>query len=152
MQPTQAQMRAMRRRDKEMIPPVLLWGMFAVALSSLALTSAHVLSGRENEGQKTWAPIVAEAPVAFVREGRSVHVIGEGLDRMLDGREAGFIDAYADALRRKRQRGGVDEATPVRVIRFEDGRIVVVDDATGWRIDPKAFGPDSERVFAAFVD
>ena len=152
MQPTQAQINAMRRRDKEMIPPVLLWGMLAVALMSLALTSFHVLSGRENEGQKSWGTVVAEAPVAFVREGRSVHVTGAGLDKLLDGREAGFIDAYADALARKRRLNGVDAAHPVRVIRFESGRITLVDDATGWRIDPRAFGPDSERVFAAFVD
>lgn len=142
----------MRERDKEMIPPILLKGMLAVALGALGLTTFAVVTDRPHEGVPSFGEVVAEAPVAFVRHPDGVRIVTEDGAETRSGAEAGFIDAYTDALTRKRQLARVDPALPVRVIGLEDGRIVVIDPETGWRVDPRNFGPDSQGVFARFLE
>jgi putative photosynthetic complex assembly protein len=142
----------LRERDREMIPPILLKSMLALALGALGLTTFAVVTDHPHAGQQTMGGILAEAPVAFVRAADGVRITTPGGAETRAGAEAGFIDAYTDALTRKRELAGVDPALPVRVIALEDGRIIVVDPETGWRVDPRSFGPDSQGVFARFVE
>lgn len=142
----------LKKRDEEMIPPILLKGMLVLALGALGLTTFSVVTDRPHEGVPTMGAIVAEAPVAFVRAGDGVHIVTEAGEETRSGAEAGFIDAYADALARKRLLARVDPSLPVRVIALEDGRIVLIDPETDWRVDPRSFGDVSQAVFARFVE
>ena len=154
MRPTQAQMEALRERDREMIPPILIKAMFALALASLALVTVARVTGMPLQGVPGMAAIAQERSIGFLRsEGGSVLVTdGEAVIADLSGRSAGFIDSYARALERKRALGRIDQAAPVRLIEFEDGRLILVDPETGWRVDPRSFGPDSQEAFRRFLD
>lgn len=142
----------LRQRDREMIPPVLLRAMLGVALGSLALTTFAVVTDHPHSGRQSFGEVLEEAPVAFVRTPEGVRITTRDGAETRAGAEAGFIDAYTDALTRKRALAGVDPDLPVRVIALDDGRIVVIDPETGWRVDPRSFGPDSQGVFARFLD
>lgn len=147
---TRAQLAA---RDREMIPKALLRAMLALALFSLALVSYARLTERPLVGVPEMRPVVAERLLAFERgEDGRVRVLEEGREiALMAPRSAGFIDAYATALERRRRVSRADPLAPVRVAAFEDGHVVVIDPETGWRVDPFSFGRDSERAFAAFL-
>lgn len=143
----------MRARDKEMIPKPLLYAMAGIALSSLALTSYASLTDRPLEGVPVMQPVVAERALSFTRTADGeVRVAEDGVElARLTSRSAGFIDAYTSALARKRGVARADPFAPIRIARFENGHIVVIDPETGWRVDPRAYGRDSEGVFAAYL-
>ena len=145
------QLRQMRRRDRDMIPTNLLLAMLALALGALGLATYSSVTDMPHVGVPTMGPVVAEAPVSFIREDGGVRIVDAGGTEVARGADAGFIDAYSVALGRKRMLAGVDPALPVRVIRIEDGRIVLIDPETGWRVDPRSFGNDSQGAFARFL-
>ena len=140
-------------RDREMIPRALLRAMAALALSSLALVSYARLTDRPLEGVPAMHDVAAERMLGFTRpEGGGVRVTEDGAEILrMTGREAGFIDAYTAALERRRVVSRADPAAPIRVARFADGHVVLIDPETGWRVDPRSFGQDSQAVFAAFL-
>ncbi len=146
-----AQLRQIRERDREMIPPNLLRAMLALALGSLALVTFGVVTDMPHAGVPTMGAVVAEAPVAFVREEGGVRIVTEDGATVAKGEDAGFIDAFSVALQRKRSLHGVDPALPIRVVRLEDGRITLIDPETDWRIDPRSFGDVSQAAFARFL-
>lgn len=150
---TRAAHARMRRRDREMIPKPLLYAMAGIALASLTLVSYARITDRPLEGVPEMLPVVAERALSFTRtdDGR-VRVAEDGVElALMPGRSAGFLDAYTSALARKREVTRVDPAAPVRVALFEDGRVVVIDPETDWRVDPRSFGRDSAGAFAAFL-
>lgn len=154
MRPSSEQMRAMRERDREMIPPILIKGMFAVMLGALALVAFARLTDMPLQGVPGMAPIAQERPIGFLRsaEGSVLVTDGEEVIADLSGRSAGFIDSYARALERRRELRAIDQAAPVRLIQFEDGRLILVDPQTDWRVDPRSFGPDSQEAFRRFLE
>ena len=154
MRPTQQQMAALRERDREMIPPILIKAMFGLAVISLALVTLARLTGMPLQGVPQMAEIAQERPIGFLRseEGSVLVTDGEAVIADLSGRSAGFIDSYARALERKRALGQADQAAPVRLIEFTDGRLILIDPVTDWRVDPRSFGPDSQEAFRRFLD
>lgn len=140
-------------RDRDMIPKGLRRAMVALALSSLAIVSYARLTDRPLEGVPETRPIVAERLLAFHHaEDRRVRVLEDGREvALMTGESAGFIDAYTAALERRRVVSRADPLAPIRVARFDNGRVVLIDPETGWRVDPFYFGPSSEAAFAAFL-
>lgn len=148
--------RTVHTEEKELIPRRLLNATIALVLSSLALvTAAKVFD----------APIAATpdmaAPVAVER-----HII---LDGQMNGSatvldlngaviarfapdKGGFIAGVNRALDQVRGQHGVGASLPVRLIRFEDGRLALVDDHTGWRAELIGFGPDNYAAFAQLLN
>ena len=148
---TRAQLAA---RDREMIPKALLQAMLALALSSLAIAGYARLTDRPLVGVPEMEPVVAERLLSFAHgEDGRIRVSEDGREiATMTGRSSGFIDAYTAALERRRMLARADPAAPVRIAAFEDGHVVVIDPETGWRVDPKSFGPQSEAVFAAYLE
>ena len=141
-------------RDREMIPVALLRAMLAIAVASLLLASYARITDRPLEGVPAMRPVAAERMLSFAHaEDRRVRVLEDGREiAVMTGRSAGFIDAYTDALERRRMVSNADPFAPIRVARFEDGHVVLIDPETGWRVDPRAYGESSQAAFAAFLE
>ena len=63
--------------------------------------------------------------------------------------EQGFLRGTLRALARERQRRGVDRSAPLQLLGRQDGRLTLLDPATGQRIELEAFGPTNAAVFAS---
>jgi putative photosynthetic complex assembly protein len=65
--------------------------------------------------------------------------------------ENGFFRGTLRGLARERRRNGLGSEQPFELIGRADGRLTLVDPATGQRIDLESFGPTNASVFAQFL-
>lgn len=65
--------------------------------------------------------------------------------------ENGFFRGALRGLARERRRVGLGPEQPFQLIGRADGRLTLVDPATGQRIDLESFGPTNAAVFARFM-
>jgi len=73
-------------------------------------------------------------------DGRALAVLPVGKD--------GFIRGVLHSIDRERRRASAPADAPLRVTRFTDGRIALIDPATGQRFDIDVFGPTNAGSFA----
>ncbi len=76
---------------------------------------------------------------------------GDTLAAFAEG-EGGFVRGSLRALSRMRLVSAVEDTTPYRIIRWENGAISLSDTGSGERIYLNAFGPDNAAAFAALLD
>lgn len=101
------------------------------------------------------APTVAERSLRFIdhddgaveiadaRDGRRLATIAPGTQ--------GFLRSAVRGLARERHRRGLGPEQPFVLRSRADGRLTLLDDATGRRIDLEAFGPTNAAVFARLL-
>lgn len=65
--------------------------------------------------------------------------------------EQGFLRGSLRALARERRARGLGPELPFELIGRKDGRLTLVDTATGIRIDLESFGPTNAGVFARLL-
>ena len=142
------------KEDRELVPRILLRAVAALVLAVLAMVTWATVSG---------LPPAALPPESKVAEERVLHIFGDltGAARVLDEHGAlvadlgpdkgGFIAGVARSLTLKRRQAGIDPAAPVRLIRYEDGRLSLQDDHTGWRAELIGFGKDNAAAFAKLL-
>jgi len=53
---------------------------------------------------------------------------------------------------RQRMLDGTPPDAPLRVVRFDSGRISLIDDASGWRIEITGHGGDNVAAFDRLLD
>lgn len=147
---------AMRTRDREMIPAVLLRAMLFLVLAVLVIVTFARLTDRPLEATRpTGIPVVAE---------RSLIIYGDmsGAARVLDANgtlvadlgpeQGGFISGMSRVLSRERMKVGVADDAPVRLVRFADGHIALFDDFTGFEAQIAGFGADNKAAFARLLE
>ncbi|MBY6201608.1 pullulanase [Maritalea mobilis] len=146
------------KRDKEMVPTILVRAMFILCLCVLLIVTYARLTDRPLEATP---PPVSEVPV--VQE-RVIRIFGQmdGSARVLDGdgnvitslsaEEGGFVAGIYRVLERERGAVGLNASEPIRLVRFSDGRIGVRDDYTDFRAELVGFGADNEAVFARLLE
>jgi putative photosynthetic complex assembly protein len=66
--------------------------------------------------------------------------------------EQGFLRGALRALTRERARRGLGAEQPFELIARADGRLTLLDPATGERVDLESFGPTNAGVFARLLD
>ncbi|MDT8857894.1 photosynthetic complex assembly protein PuhC [Paracoccaceae bacterium Fryx2] len=134
--------------DKEMVPVVLLRAMFALALLSLAIVGFSVATGREPVGQPKAADVVQERLIVLKGGGaQAVTVLAADGTVIADLAHGGFITVVQNGLQRARLTKGVDQSLPVRLVRFANGRLALLDPETGWSAELYAFGGDNKAAF-----
>ena len=131
------------------------WPFVAIALL-LAVTVIGVMSVRWS-GQSIRTPDAAPllvrdlrfedradgaVVVIDTRTGQTVHVVTG---------EAGFVRGALRGLARERRRAGLGAELPFQLIGRADGRLTLLDLATGARIDLESFGPDNAREFTTLI-
>jgi putative photosynthetic complex assembly protein len=131
--------------EREMIPRTLLWGMLALALSALAITSFAVLTDRPHVGQPVPGKIIAEREI--ILEGRSAQAVtifdAQG-ELIADMDHGGFVTVIQNAIQRARTVARVTGNPPVRIVQYDNGRIVAEDPASTASIELYAFGDDNK--------
>ena len=126
-----------------------------MVVASLCLAAYARLTGRPLEATP------AEGPIAEQRLLR-LYADMSGSARVLDAEglmiadyppeTGGFISGVSRALTRVRRGYGVPGDAPVRLIRYQDGRLALKDDATGWRVEIAGFGADNRAAFARLLE
>lgn len=139
--------------EAELIPKPLLRAMIGIALLALALTTYAVLTDRPHEGVPAPGKVVAEKLVVLKDiDSRHVTVSDPAGNLLLDLPEGGFVDVMAAAVRRSRAVARITDNPPVRIVRYDNGRLAMEDPATGWSTELYAFGADSKAAFERILD
>ena len=146
----------LRKRDREMIPRILVRAMFLMVLAALALAAYARLTDR---------PLVAAPPegVEVITErvivlsgdmaGRALVTDMEGrVIADLPGDKGGFVAGIWRVLQRERMLRRMPDDLPVRLTLYADNRLVVYDDFSGWRAQLVGFGIDNYRTFYNLLD
>lgn len=131
-----------------MIPGRLLMSMAFLAVSTLAIVGAATVAGR---------PVVGVPPTAAVQAERMLILEGQGAKavtiRAADGTlladldNGGFVTVVQNGLQRHRLVHGVPADLPVRLVRYDNGRLSLLDPETGWTVELYAFGADNKAAF-----
>lgn len=145
---------ALRNRDKEMIPVVLLRAMLMLAVTSLLLVSYAVFTDRPLVGQPAAAPVTGEYELVMTgtRLGAVTIARTDGtLVADMSEADAGFISVVWRALARVRMQNGAAADLPVRIVTYENGRIQLLDTASDWTMELGHFGDLGKARFAALL-
>ena len=73
------------------------------------------------------------------------------IERLLPGTN-GFVRGVMRGLARERRIRGIGDATPFRLSRFANGRLLLEDPETRHIVELQAFGTTNEQVFARLLD
>ncbi|MGC9418938.1 MAG: photosynthetic complex assembly protein PuhC [Rhodovulum sp.] len=143
-------------KNVEKIPTILIRAMFGLALFSLVL----VAFARLTEQPLSAVPDASE-PIAVERQiviegsnsGRATVYDTDGnVIREYGPMEGGFISGIWRVLRLERGKIDAPMDAPVRLVRYESGRLSLYDDLTGWRAELIGFGADNAAAFARLLD
>jgi putative photosynthetic complex assembly protein len=134
------------------IPHGLLMAMGALVLVSLAAVAAVRLSGAAIHSPDASAVLTRELRFEDRPDG-SVAVIDARQNRELERvqGEAGFLRGALRALARERRMRDLGPQAPFELIGRADGRLTLLDPATGERVDLEAFGPTNAATFARLL-
>jgi putative photosynthetic complex assembly protein len=135
------------------VPRGPLLAIGALLLATLLVVSAVRISGmpiRQPDAEPTVTRLLrfqdrpdGGVTVIEAREGRELVV--------LTG-EHGFLRGALRALTRERAKRGLGPEQPFELIGRADGRLTLVDPATGERVDLESFGPTNAGVFARLLE
>lgn len=131
--------------EREMIPRALLWAMLALALSALAITTFSVVTHRPHSGTPIAGKVVAEREL--ILEGKSaqaVTVYDANGTLIADMPHGGFVTVIQNAIQRARTVARIPGNPPVRIVQYDNGRLVAEDPASGASIELYAFGSDNK--------
>jgi putative photosynthetic complex assembly protein len=124
-------------------------GILAFSLISVGLVR---ITG--NGPDQRAAPVTVERSLRFEdRSDGGVSVIdgsSGALLTVLQG-EQGFVRGALRALSRERYARGLGSQQPFQLIARSDGRLTLLDPATGERIDLESFGPTNAGAFARLL-
>jgi putative photosynthetic complex assembly protein len=144
---------AFRNRDREMVPRVLLWGMFALAMSALAITAFAVLTGRAPVAQPQVSEVIRERWIVLEgHDAQAVTVRNTDGSVLLDLPHGGFVTVIQNGLVTERKKHKVDPLKPLRIVEYANGRLAAEDPETGWSIELYAFGQDNKAAFERLLD
>ena len=144
------------QRDKEMIPMVLVRAMFGLTFLVLLIVTYASVTDRPLEA----LPPVADVAVAVERtlvlkgdmSGAAQVFDDQGqIIADLDPTQGGFVSGVYRVLERERTKHQVSLDAPVRLVAFDNGRLMIFDDTTGWRADLMGFGADNHAAFAKLL-
>ncbi|CTQ48021.1 photosynthetic complex assembly protein PuhC [Jannaschia donghaensis] len=153
--PTASLANQMKHRDREMVPRFLVQAMFALMIGTLALVAYARLTDRPLEGTRPTATIVEERSFTMVGDrGTGVGLFDANNVQVAHSNDnkKGFIDVIWVSVNRERLVQGADMAAPIRVVRRDDGKTAILDDATGWSIVLIGYGRDNVAAFADLLD
>jgi putative photosynthetic complex assembly protein len=147
-------------RDREMIPTVLLRAMLALVVAALCLAAYASLTERPLEAMPAMVggdvPVVRERLVILDADGvtGAARVLDENgaVIANLDPTQGGFVAGVHRALSFVRDKQGVPETAPLRLVLFENGQLSLRDDATGWRAELIGFGASNAATFMSLLD
>jgi len=147
--------RQMRHRDKEMVPKILVQGMFALMLGSLALVAYAQWADVPQVGVLEVSPVAVSRDVTLTGDRSGTYQVfgadGTLIASTADAR-SGFIGVIGRVIDRERTVLKADPTGPITVARRENGNIAIIDPATNLSIDLVGYGADNVAAFARLLD
>ena len=146
-----AEKRPRPRRDREFIPTRIIVAMVSLAAITLAMVTFAVLTDRPLVGQPKEAPVWKAQTLTMEGRGNHVTVVEDTGTVLLDG-NGGFVSVVIDGLERARLVAGVEGNPPVTITQYMNGRVSLVDPASGWQVELSSFGPGNVRTFLTMLN
>ena len=140
--------------DKELVPRAMVRAMLLLCLTVLGLVAVARFTDR---------PVTSAPPTGRIAYERTVFLSGDlsgaATVRSLGGdvlaemspEEGGFISGVWRVIRRERVKKRTALDGPVKLIRYDSGRISIFDPSTGWGADLMGFGIDNARAFGRLL-
>lgn len=134
------------------VPRGLLWAAAGLIAAALLATAAVRLSGVSIHEPD--APALQTRALRFEDlPGGDIAVVdasnGREIERVTG--EAGFLRGALRTLARERRARGLGPEAPFALIGRADGRLTLLDPATGTRLDLESFGPTNAAVFGRML-
>lgn len=145
----------MKLRDREMVPRVLVIGMFALMGLSLAIVTFARLTDQPLRGVPVESAIVAERAITLIGARSGGVTVADSTGTQIASsaeNNAGFIDVIWNSVARERKVQGVAGNPPLRLVRRENGHTAIIDPATNWSIELIGYGKDNVAAFARLID
>ncbi|MEM9715860.1 MAG: photosynthetic complex assembly protein PuhC [Pseudomonadota bacterium] len=141
-------------QDRELVPRALIRACVFLVFGVTAIVAFASLTDRPMVGQPPAGEVVAErmisveilprgAATIFDEDGTVIRDFGEG--------EAGFMDSVFRALRYQRQKSGAPADGPVTIARLDNGRHILIDPNTGWRLQLLGYGAQNIEPFIVLL-
>lgn len=136
----------------DQVPRGALVGVGILLAVSLVAVTAVRVSGIDVRAPDAEAVVTRELRFEDTPDG-SVAVIDARSGRIVESiaGEQGFLRGSLRAMARERRARGLGSELPFQLIGRKDGRLTLVDTATGGRIDLESFGPTNAGVFARLL-
>lgn len=136
------------------LPRKALYAVSALVLFSLVAVTAARLAG-VSAAQAPASPVVTAVDLRFEdRDDGSVRVLeaesGALIAELAPGTN-GFVRGVLRSLARERRANGLGDGARFELARHADGRLTLVDPATGRVIELNSFGPSNEGAFAELL-
>lgn len=141
--------------DKEMVPRALVMAMFGMVVVVLFFVTFARLTDRPLEAQPVNGPVAQERLIRIqgtMGGSAKVHDADGTLIADLDQTKGGFIAGVWRSLNHERAKINADPNGPVRLVRFQDGRLALFDPSTGLRIELMGFGADNTAAFLRLLN
>ena len=145
----------MRHRDREMVPRLLVQGMFALMAVTLAIVAYAQWFDVPNRGVLVEAPVVQSLEIVMTGDRNGIYEVttpdGTLIAASTD-EKAGFIGVIGRVVDRERFKNNAVSTVPVTVVRRENGNIAIIDDTTDLRVELIGYGKDNVAAFAKLLD
>jgi putative photosynthetic complex assembly protein len=143
--------------QSEKIPRALVRAMLALVLGVLALVTIARVTGMEPAAQPPIANVAYERLIVIgdnpaggvlVTDAVTGAVIADLVEN-----SGGFVGGVRRALEYDRSlHQGIPADAPVRLVRWDDGRLSLIDPESDWAMELWGFGETNYRAFAALID
>lgn len=131
-----------------MVPARMLTSMAFLVAAALAIVGAASVSDRPVVGVPQATAVQAERLLILEGHGaKAVTVRNIDGSILADMEHGGFVTVVQNGLERVRLVHGVAADLPVRLIRYADGRLSLIDPETNWNVELYAFGSDNKAAF-----
>lgn len=143
-------------REEQPIPRPVLHAAAILVLALLATVGWARWSGMEPIAQPPQMIAETVRSLVLTRRDDGGLTVTDGITGALIAdlapSEVGFAAAAERALAHTRKTHRLDMTLPVRLVRWEGGKFSLIDPATGWRTDLRAFGKTSVGALARLMD
>lgn len=141
--------------EDRMIPKVLIRGMLALVLASLAIATFARVTDRPLVSTPPVSPVKAEAALvleADAASGAATVLLPDGSILVeLGPQEGGFVAGVNRVIVRERTKHRAAQGAPILLQAFENGRMAITDPETGWSADLMGFGETNAAAFARLL-
>ena len=155
MQFAPSETRKMLNKDREMILRALIRGVLFMITCAVALSAYSVWSDRPSASALPASPIVKERTITMKSEISGATYIADidGTVLLDAGPGAGgFMGVMSRVVERSRTVNNMDMSAPVRLVKFANNRVAIIDDETNWSADLMGFGSENWAAFATLLD
>ncbi len=146
----------MVQRDRDLIPKGLFYAMIGLVVAALLIVSYARLTDQPLTGVPHAAAITDSRLMVLDGDKRTGSVVVRNPDGSVllpaDAALAGFVSVIWRGMDRNRMLQRVTGNPPVDLVQYANGRLSIVDPATGWSAELASFGGLNKAAFARLLD